>query len=86
MKSLFLKIFLSYWMAQALFLALAILITLAVREHGETATWDAQQATVLSKAIQTFSVIPSQLKNESQTLFPSGASTNRPYATSAGAR
>jgi two-component system sensor histidine kinase CpxA len=54
MKSLFLKIFLSYWMAQALFLALAILITLAVREHGETAAWDAQQATVLSKAIQTY--------------------------------
>ena len=54
MKSLFLKIFLSYWMAQALFLALAILITLAVRERGESATWDAQQATVLSKAVQTY--------------------------------
>jgi two-component system sensor histidine kinase CpxA len=53
-KSLFLKIFLSYWMAQALFLALAILITLAMRERGESATWDAQQATVLSKAIQTY--------------------------------
>jgi len=36
MKSLFLKIFLSYWAAQALFLALAILITLALRERGET--------------------------------------------------
>src|SRR5208282_644894 len=54
MKSLFLKIFLSYWMAQALFLALAILITLAVRERGESATWNAAQATVLSKAIQTY--------------------------------
>jgi two-component system, OmpR family, sensor histidine kinase CpxA len=54
MKSLFLKIFLSYWMAQALFLALAILITLAVRERGEAAIWDAQQATVFSKAIQTY--------------------------------
>ena len=42
MKSLFLKIFLSYWMAQALFLALAILITLAMRERGESAIWDAQ--------------------------------------------
>jgi glucose/arabinose dehydrogenase len=30
MKSLFLKIFLSYWAAQALFLALAILITVAL--------------------------------------------------------
>ncbi len=54
MKSLFLKIFLSYWMAQALFLALAILITLAVREHGETAAWDAQQGTVFNKAVQTY--------------------------------
>ena len=34
MRSLFLKIFLSYWVAQALFLVLAILITMAVRERG----------------------------------------------------
>jgi two-component system sensor histidine kinase CpxA len=54
MRSLFLKIFLSYWVAQALFVALAILITLAVRERGESATWDAQQGTVLTKAIQTY--------------------------------
>ena len=54
MKSLFLKIFLSYWVAQALFLALAILITLAVREHGEAAAWDAQQAAVFNKAVQTY--------------------------------
>jgi two-component system, OmpR family, sensor histidine kinase CpxA len=54
MKSLFLKIFLSYWVAQALFVALAILITLAVRERGESATWDAQQGRVLTKAIQTY--------------------------------
>ena len=31
MKSLFLKIFLSFWLAQALFLVLAILVTLAFR-------------------------------------------------------
>ena len=54
MKSLFLKIFLSYWMAQALFLALAILITLAVREHGESAAWDAQQGAVFDKAVQIY--------------------------------
>src|ERR1700690_1577042 len=54
MKSLFLKIFLSYWMAQALFLALAILITLAMRERGESAIWDAQQPAVFSKAVQTY--------------------------------
>jgi two-component system sensor histidine kinase CpxA len=54
MRSLFLKIFLSYWVAQALFLVLAILITMAVRERGVTATWDAQQANVLSKSVQLF--------------------------------
>jgi len=54
MKSLFLKIFLSYWAAQALFLALAILITVALRERGDSAVWDAQQSTVFNKAIQTF--------------------------------
>src|SRR5262249_20624433 len=31
MRSLFLKIFLSYWAAQALFLVLAVLVTLAIR-------------------------------------------------------
>ena len=54
MKSLFLKIFLSYWAAQALFLALAILITVALRERGDSAVWDAQQSTVFNKAIQTY--------------------------------
>ena len=36
MKSLFLKIFLSFWAAQALFLVLAILVTIALRpaRHG----------------------------------------------------
>ena len=54
MKSLFLKIFLSYWMAQALFLALAVLITIALRERGESAVWDAQQSAVTNKAIETY--------------------------------
>lgn len=54
MKSLFLKIFLSYWAAQALFLALAILITVALRERGDSAVWDAQQSAVFNKAIQTY--------------------------------
>jgi len=35
MRSLFLKIFLSYWVAQALFLVLAILITVAMRERAK---------------------------------------------------
>ena len=55
MKSLFLKIFLSYWVAQALFLALAILITVALRERGESAIWDAQQASVLTRQYRLMS-------------------------------
>jgi len=54
MRSLFLKIFLSYWVAHTLFLVLAILITVAMRERGESATWDAQQANVLTKAVQAY--------------------------------
>ena len=34
MKSLFLRIFLSFWVAQALFLVLAILVTLAFRPRS----------------------------------------------------
>ena len=54
MKSLFLKIFLFYWLAQALFLVLAILVTLAVRQRGEFAAWQTQQAKVLATAVQTY--------------------------------
>jgi two-component system, OmpR family, sensor histidine kinase CpxA len=54
MRSLFLKIFLSYWLAQALFVVLAVLATVVLRERGEYAAWDAQQATVLSKAVQAY--------------------------------
>jgi two-component system sensor histidine kinase CpxA len=54
MRSLFLKIFLSYWLAQALFVVLAVLATVALRERGEYAAWDAQEATVLSKAVQAY--------------------------------
>src|ERR1700693_3207756 len=54
MRSLFLKIFLSYWVAHALFLVLAILITVAMRERSESAVWDAQQTTVLTRAVQAY--------------------------------
>ena len=54
MRSLFLKIFLSYWMAQALFLVLAILVTIALRERGESAVWDAQQSTIFGKSVQAY--------------------------------
>jgi two-component system, OmpR family, sensor histidine kinase CpxA len=53
-RSLFLKIFLSYWIAQALFLALAILVTMALRPPRELASWEALQPKVLAESIQAF--------------------------------
>ncbi len=53
MRSLFLKIFLSFWVAQALFLVLATLVTLAIRQQAESA-WEAEQAQILSQAVQTY--------------------------------
>ncbi len=52
MKSLFLKIFLSFWVAQALFIVLAILVTLAFRPRS--ATWEALRATALNDAVTAF--------------------------------
>lgn len=52
MKSLFLRIFLSFWMAQALFVVLAILVTLALRPR--TSTWEALRTTVLSEAVTAY--------------------------------
>jgi signal transduction histidine kinase len=54
MRSLFLKIFLSFWMAQALFLVLAILVTFALHPSNETANIQAQQARFLSEAVQAY--------------------------------
>lgn len=54
MRSLFVKIFLSYWTAQALFLVLAILVTLAMRPPGELASAQAQQARFLNEAVQAY--------------------------------
>ena len=53
MRSLFLKIFLSFWLAQALFLVLAILVTLFIRQQTES-DWEAQQAQILNQAVQTY--------------------------------
>ena len=53
MRSLFLKIFLSFWMAQALFLVLAVLVTLAIRQQAESA-WEAEQTQVLNGAVQAY--------------------------------
>src|SRR5580704_6999380 len=54
MRSLFVRIFLSYWVAQALFLVLAILVTLAIRPSGEIASVQAQQGRILNEAIQSY--------------------------------
>jgi two-component system sensor histidine kinase CpxA len=52
MKSLFLRIFLSFWFAQALFFVLAILVTLAFRPR--TSTWEALRTTVLNDAVTAY--------------------------------
>src|SRR5713226_2617977 len=54
MRSLFLKIFLSYWLAQALFVVLAILVTITLRQRGEYSSWEARQNEVLSEVVQTY--------------------------------
>jgi two-component system sensor histidine kinase CpxA len=52
MKSLFLKIFLSFWMALALFLVIAVLVTLAFRPRN--ATWEALRTTTLNDAVAAY--------------------------------
>jgi len=52
MKSLFLKIFLSFWLAQALFVVLAILVTLAFRPRSSS--WEGLLATALNESVAAF--------------------------------
>jgi two-component system, OmpR family, sensor histidine kinase CpxA len=52
MKSLFLRIFLSFWMAQALFVVLAILVTITFRPRSST--WEALRTTVLNEAVNAY--------------------------------
>ncbi len=52
MKSLFLKIFLSFWIAFALFLVLAILVTLAFRPRSSS--WEALLATALNDSVSAY--------------------------------
>jgi len=52
MKSLFLRIFLSFWVAQALFVVAAILVTVAFRPRS--ATWEALRTTVLNDAVTAY--------------------------------
>jgi two-component system, OmpR family, sensor histidine kinase CpxA len=53
MKSLFLKIFVSFWVAQALFVVLAILVTLALRPQRNS-TWEALRTSVLNEAVSEY--------------------------------
>jgi len=53
MKSLFLKIFLSFWVAQALFLVIALLVMLALRPQ-RNASWEALRSTALTEAIEAY--------------------------------
>jgi len=52
MKSLFVRIFLSFWIAQALFFVLAILVTLAFRPRSST--WEALRTSVLNDAVVAY--------------------------------
>jgi two-component system sensor histidine kinase CpxA len=52
MKSLFLRIFLSFWMAQALFVVLAILVTLMFRPRAST--WEGLRTSVLNEAVSAY--------------------------------
>jgi len=52
MKSLFLRIFLSFWMAQALFVVAAILVTIAFRP--KSSTWEALRTTVLNESVNAY--------------------------------
>ncbi len=54
MRSLFVRIFLSYWIATALFLVLAIIVTLAIRPSGEIASVQSQQARFLNESVQAY--------------------------------
>jgi two-component system sensor histidine kinase CpxA len=51
---LFLKIFLSYWVAQALFLVLAILVTVALRPSGDIASVQSLGPKYLSEAVNAY--------------------------------
>jgi two-component system sensor histidine kinase CpxA len=53
MKSLFLKIFLSFWVAQALFLVIGLAVMLALRPQRNS-TWETLRSTALTEAINAY--------------------------------
>lgn len=54
MKSLFLRIFLSYWTAQALFVVLAIIIASALRPSRDISNLQSEESTFLNEAVQAY--------------------------------
>jgi two-component system sensor histidine kinase CpxA len=54
MKSLFLRIFLSFWVAQALFMMLAIIIATALRPSREISNLQSEEATFLSETVKAY--------------------------------
>jgi two-component system sensor histidine kinase CpxA len=54
MKSLFLKIFLSFWLVVALLVVMAILITVAMRPTRQISAVEAQQTKILTEAISVY--------------------------------
>jgi two-component system sensor histidine kinase CpxA len=54
-KSLFLKIFLSFWLAQALFLVLAILTTIALRPARDSSSGDSSRKRLAEEAALAYS-------------------------------
>src|SRR5258708_19421522 len=54
MRSLFLKIFLSFWIAEALFIVLAILVTIAMRPAREISTVEASQSKDLAESVDAY--------------------------------
>ena len=54
MKSLFLKIFLSFWLAQALIVALVVLATVAFRPQTESPFWDYIKINTTDQLVQAY--------------------------------
>ena len=54
MRSLFLKIFLSFWVAQVLFVVLAIALAMWLRPQRETAAWEALESKVVKDTIEAY--------------------------------
>jgi two-component system sensor histidine kinase CpxA len=54
MRSLFLRIFLSFWGAQALFVILAIALAVWLRPQRENAAWDALETKILKESVDTY--------------------------------